>query len=331
MSKVWNASSDAQSAIDISPAEDQILKRTVLIQIHGNRSTWDHLGIHGALWRVNPERSGLIFGADVQNPNDSALQEKLSRAMIRRVTVVESNTNIDEVVAVSIDGLTPGEYTSNGDSASFFLLGEGKLHQNHEIFNMSGNTELGLAWMKQYPKYTNFNLEKEGVLFLPGCSYYFVRVDHPVIHMLKTNEDTLGVHITSDTMVGEGKYHRVDIEVFIYCIKSIRDTILQNTPSTFNLNMLTVRIAKPDGQRWLQFSSQLVDSLISDDVRESTDPDLIAEARKQAVQRYIDKPLFVTLRVLFEYALPDTTLESVQVESLNVSFSTDNKTKSTSS
>ena len=61
MSKVWNASSDAQSAIDISPAEDQILKRTVLIQIHVNRSTWDHLGIHGALWRVNPERSGLYL------------------------------------------------------------------------------------------------------------------------------------------------------------------------------------------------------------------------------------------------------------------------------
>lgn len=330
MSKVWNAIPDPQCSAEASPAEDQIVKRTVLVQIHGNRSTWDHLGIHGALWRVNPERSGLIFGAEAQNANDTVLQEKLSRAMIRRVTVVETNTNIDEVVGVNIDGLPTAEYTSNGDSASFFLLGEGRNQNNQEIFNMSGNTELGLAWMKQYPKYTSFNLEKEGVLFLPGCSYYFVRIDHPVIHMLKTNEDTLGIHITTDTMVAEGKWHRVDIEVFIYCIKSIRENILQNTPSTFNLNMLTVRIAKPDGQRWLQISSQLVDSLISDEVRESSDGELISEARKQAVQRYIDKPLFVTLRLCFEYALPETTVEIASAESLGASILGESKSKTSS-
>jgi len=287
------------------------MKKTVLVQIHGNRATWDHLGVHGALWRINPDRAGLIFGGDTQNTNDPALQDKLSRALIRSVKVLQTNTNIDEVVAVNIDGLPASEYTANGDSATMFLLGEGKNNQAQEVFNLSGNTELGLAWMKQYPKYTTFNLEKEGVLFLPGCSYYFVRIDHPVVHMLKTNEETLGIHITEETQVAEGKWHRVDIEVFIFCIRSIRDNILQNTPSTFNLNMLTVRVAKPDGQRWLQLSPQLVDSLISDEVRESNDTDLIAEARKQAVQRYIDRPLFVTLRLCFEYALPEASATEV--------------------
>ena len=305
-----------------APSSAQAIKRTVLVHITGNRATWEHMGIHGALWRVNSDRTGIIFGTDgSQSTNDPILLDKLGRAMIRSVTVLETNTNINELIGVNIDGLPTMEYTANGDNASFFLTGEGRNTTPHEIFNMSGNTELGLAWMKQYPKYTSYNLEQEGVMFLPGCSYYFVRIDHPVIHMLKTNEETLGVHLTDENIVAEGQWHRIDVEVFLFCIRSIKDNILQNTPSTFNLNNLTVRITKPDGQRWLQLGAQLVDSLISDEVRESEDPELIAQARKQAVQRYIDMPLFCTIRLCIEYSLPETTMEqtSVVVQSTNSS------------
>lgn len=303
------------------PSEKGI-KRTVLVSIHGNRATWEHMGIHGALWRINPERAGYIFGTDGKCSNDPVLQDKLSRAMIRNVQVLETNTNIDELISVTIEGLPCMEYTANGDSASIFLTGEGKNTQPQEIFNMSGNTELGLAWMKQYPKYTSYNLDDEGVMFLPGCSYYFVRIDHPIIHMLKTNEDTLGVHITEESIIQGGQWYKIDVEVFIFCIRSIRDNILQNTPSTFNLNNLTVRINKPDGQRWLQLSPQLIDSLISDEVRESENCELIAEARTQAVQRYIDKPLYVTLRLCIEYSLPETSVSEVSVCAAQISNDT---------
>jgi hypothetical protein len=53
-----------------------------------------------------------------------------------------------------------------------------------------------------------------------------------------------------------------------------------------------------------------VDSLVSDEVRETNDSDMIAEARRQGVQRYIDKPLFVTLRMSFEYSLPEAAAAS---------------------
>ena len=64
----------------------------------------------------------------------------------------------------------------------------------------------------------------------------------------------------------------------------------------------------------------LVDSLISDEVRESEDSDLIAEARKQAVQRYIDMPLYCTIRLCIEYSLPETTLSEIT----SISVSQDN-------
>ena len=66
-----------------------------------------------------------------------------------------------------------------------------------------------------------------------------------------------------------------------------------------------MRVTKPDSQSWLQICPQLISSLLADDLRESNDAEIIAEARRLAVQRYFDRPLFVTLRLAIEYALPN--------------------------
>jgi hypothetical protein len=120
-------------------------------------------------------------------------------------------------------------------------------------------------------------------------------------------QDQLGVHISQEP-AAEGRWFKVDIDAFMFCVQNIRDNILQNTPSTFNLSHLTVRIAKPDGARWLDVRPQLIDSLIADEIKESSDVALIAEARQLAVRRYLDRPLSVTLRIAIEYSLPDTPI-----------------------
>jgi hypothetical protein len=288
------------------------LTRNLLVHIAGNRATWEHMGMHGAMWQINPDRAASIFADSPpslggESAQDLAvLADKLSRAMIRKVTLLESNTNIDEVVAVQIDGLPPREFTKNGEGASVFLTGEGRVTQPQELFQLSGNAELGLQWMRQFPRYTSYNLEEVGVLFLTGASYYFVHQEHPVIYFLKANEDQLGVQIFQEPSL-EGGWFRIDVDTFVYTVRSLRETVLRNTPSTFNLGNLTVRIAKPDAQRWLQLCPQLVSNLLSDEVRESNDQELISEARRLGVQRYLDRPLFVTLRLCIEYALPETT------------------------
>lgn len=229
--------------------------------------------------------------------------------MIKKITIIESNTNIDEVVSVSIDGIPPKEFTVNGDGSSVFLLGSGRVTEPQEIFNLSGNTELGMAWMKQYPQYTNSNLDVEGVMFLTGASYYFVHEGHPAIHMLKANQDQLGVQISPDTLV-DGTWYKVDTEAFLFCVKALRENILQIAPSTFNLSTLTVRIGKPDGQRWLHLPPQVIDSIMPENISlgqdSSTDSTQYQEAKIAAIQRYIDKPLFLTLRICIEYTLPET-------------------------
>ena len=111
-----------------------------------------------------------------------------SRAMIKRVCLLESNTNIDDLIGISIDGLPTHEFTANGLGVGCFLTGAGRVTHPRELFSLSGNTELGMAWMQQYPKYTSDNLETVGTMFLKGATYYFVHEGHPVIQMLRTSQ-----------------------------------------------------------------------------------------------------------------------------------------------
>ena len=163
----------------------------MLVQISGCRVTWEHLGTHGAVWRVNPEHAEGIFacGTSPETPGDKTISstDRLARAMIKRVTLLESNTNIEvhpqtvcswstvpsvdvltrlllmeqETVCIVVDGLPPQEFTANGAGVSCFLTGAGHVTTPQTIFSLSGNTELGMAWMQQYPQYTSENLESQ--------------------------------------------------------------------------------------------------------------------------------------------------------------------------
>jgi hypothetical protein len=337
-----NRGGGASQANNSGEGDSKGTMRNILVHITGNRATWEHMGIHGALWRINPEKASLIFnyenssgpeggGGHAKNPqhdpftgmlsNGGLVDERVSRALIKKITVVESHTNVDEVIGVSIDGLPPKEFTGSGDTASLYLLGSGRVTEPQEIFSLTGNTELGMAWMKQYPQYTPDNLHDEGVMFLSGASYYFVHESHPAIHMLRVNQDQLGVLISEETQVQQG-WHKVDMEAFLFCIKTLRENILQSAPSTFDLSSLTVRIHKPDGQRWLHLPPQVIEGLSSgggvvqsqvrsmmvggdgSEVLEISASDS-QEAKIVQIQKYLDKPLFVTLRLAIEYTLPE--------------------------
>ena len=141
-------------------------------------------------------------------------------------------------------------------------------------------------------------------MFLTGASYYFVHEGHPAIHMLKANQEQLGVQICPDTLV-DGSWYKVDTEAFVFCVKALRENILQNAPSTFNLSSLTVRISKPDGQRWLHLPPQVIDSLMPENGQGDNQSEYQL-AKIAAIQRFIDKPLYLTLRLQIEYTLPET-------------------------
>lgn len=81
-------------------------------------------------------------------------------------------------------------------------------------------------------KIGNTNLDVKGVMFLTGASYCFVHEGHPVIHTLKANQGQLGVQIKKETLVN-GSWYKIDTETFVFCVKALRENILQNAPGPF--------------------------------------------------------------------------------------------------
>ena len=70
---------------------DKMMVRHMLVHIAGNRATWEHLGVHGAVWRVNPDHAEAIFVGGVdknQADNSHAQEDRLSRAMIKKVSIL---------------------------------------------------------------------------------------------------------------------------------------------------------------------------------------------------------------------------------------------------
>ena len=70
MSRLWGANGDI-SVLDnqqrgSGSLSEKGIRRNVLVHITGNRATWEHMGMHGALWRINPERVGDVRGKTLQ-------------------------------------------------------------------------------------------------------------------------------------------------------------------------------------------------------------------------------------------------------------------------
>ena len=110
MSKLFFASAPPQAELQPPPPKETCTHvRHLLVNITGNRASWDHLGgDNGPMWHINPEQAATVFGggSDMADTTD-----RLSRALIKRVTVLEYNSNIDETVGVHIEGIPPRSLT----------------------------------------------------------------------------------------------------------------------------------------------------------------------------------------------------------------------------
>ena len=282
------------------------VSRTLLVRIEGDRMTWDSQGANGAMWRMTPEHASTIFHYAPNKgemPSSSAMQqERLSRAMIKRVTVMETFSNINEAVAMQIDNLPCKEFTEAGDGAHLFLCCGGHCQTPKEVYNIRGDTELGMAWMQKYPRHTVHNLDTQGVVRLPGKTFCFVEEKHPVLAYMKLilpgDQYEMLVDMDMGPMQGQG-FYRINNDDFNFYATDIREHVLRDAPASFDLSTLTVRIRRPNGAKWFSVSENEAYNLV-----DSTQTDKV-DQNMELLVRYMEKTLQLTMRLEVEYTLPD--------------------------
>jgi hypothetical protein len=92
--------------------------------------------------------------------------------------------------------------TDLGDKFAYTILPMSEISSPHTIYKCDVSAEEGHQWRKEYPNYTNANLEGEGVLEVNNCAYVFVNQNHPIIALLRANASLIGCNIDEQVRLG---------------------------------------------------------------------------------------------------------------------------------
>lgn len=94
---------------------------------------------------------------------------------------------------------------------------------------------------RRYPEFTKDNLKTLGVIEGDAC--FFVEENHPVIDLLKSNEQELGISIDKYPRK-DGKYVKVSPQVMEHCCEVLRRKVMEHSCEVLRTKVLGVR--EPD-------------------------------------------------------------------------------------
>jgi len=78
---------------------------------------------------------------------------------------------------------------------------------------------------RRYPEFTKDNLKTLGVIEWDSC--FFVEENHPVIDLLRSNEEELGISIDKYPRE-DGKYVKVSPQVMEHCCEVLRTKVMEH-------------------------------------------------------------------------------------------------------
>lgn len=163
-----------------------------------------------------------------------------------------------------------------------------------DVFAASGDTDLGVQWMQEFPNYTKDNIRNYQVMRLNGATYYFVHESHPVISLLYHNQDKLGTRIEESDKVN-GQWYRIDCHVFEDSCDTLETDVFSKTPQVYDLTKLMIRLRRPDNKRWMD-PPMLCDSFLDSTKDRKTKEDIY--------RKYSETPIYVVARVQIDYCIP---------------------------
>lgn len=265
-----------------------IMTRTVLVAIYGTPATFDSLGGEAGSWRLTPEQAARIFGG-------SGGMRDVKNVILRRIRMLQYKSTTPDVCSVVIDGLPGNEFTQTGEDNHLFVLGSGHSNVPQDIFVATGDTDLGMQWMEEYPQFTRENVRTHLVMRLQGADYYFVHENHPVIKLLYHNQDALGTQIDPKDRVN-GCWYRIDVQVFDDSCHTLDNEIFSRTPQVFDLSRLVVRLRRPDQRRWLELPVSHRMSFIGDNYSQA--------AKEEYYRKFVNEPVSFIARMEVQYSVP---------------------------
>ena len=233
-----------------SPTECVRLTRRLHVSIAGTLSNFGSEGALAAKWQPMEARAVRIFGhhTHMDKGDLNASLNSLKNAYILSCRLVEYKSSFPVPVGVMMSCIPNNEMTDSGDRYAFTTLPMSSNTYPHTLFEADASQSEGNEWRKNYPEYTNDNLEKHNIIDVQGMPYVFAHETHPVIDLLRINNDIIGGNLEEYTKF-QGDWYRLSKTAMEQCCQTIREKVL-NRISFHDLNAFQVQLRRLDAPEW---------------------------------------------------------------------------------
>lgn len=280
----------------------KVITRTLCMNFEGNLNDLARQGPTAGLWKATQGRESVLFQpnlADNINPEQNAnLMNSLRTGVIKKLTVREHKSTFPFILGVDINCVPPSEVTDIGEKFTYTVLPNSNISVPQVVYQCSNEVQDNTNWHQLYSKWNATNLEKEGVMDVPNQNFLFVHMDHPVIGLLRFNQNMIGCDIDAQPKL-EGEYLKVAKQVMATCCQTIREDVFDKM-KTNDLTVFMAQLKRLNGLSWDELDHNATLGLKLD---QNLDPEEQRKIKAAHIKEYMTKTYQYMARLEVEYEI----------------------------
>lgn len=217
------------------------LTRKLAIEIKGSLDDFANGNVKPE-WKVDKTR----FNPFQIDANGNVRQDKSSQVVLRSAKLLAVHNSFPVSLGIKVTGV-PGEtFTESGDAYADVVFP--RQSWSGEKMLVESDVRSTEIFKERYEGWSDKNLRKKGVVNLPEETYRFVDMQHPLVDMIRENSHLLQSNINEAVLI-DGKYVKVDNDVFDSCVHSLEKQ-LSNTLPIHNMDNFKVSVHKIGARNW---------------------------------------------------------------------------------
>lgn len=282
---------------------NQTIVRTLCVHIEGSLTDLAHRGPTAGLWKGVNGRETTLFHPSLEDSgsgeqNDSIVHS-LRNGVIKRMTLKEQQSTFPFILGVDINCVPPVEVTNLGEKWAYTVLPNSTINTPQTVYTCDHATQDNSTWQQLYSQWNNANLETHGVMDVPNQPFLFVHVDHPVIGLLRYNQNLIGCDIDAQPKL-EREYLKVSKQVMTTCCQTIREDVLSKM-KTRDMNLFTLQVRRLNNTPWDEIDHNTLLGLKLDRSKSEDEQHM---QQTEHIKEYMTKPYQYMARLEIEYEIP---------------------------
>jgi hypothetical protein len=257
MSERKSSSLTANPSECFSSSNNTRITRRLNVCISGTLANFFAEGQGAATWKPIDGKQVFMFNNNQDRTDLNNAINSIKNAYVISCKCLEVKSSLPVPVGVMINCIPNMEVTETGEYFAFTALPMSYNNQIHTLFEADTSSSEDLEWRQQFREYTSENLSTHNILPVSGMPYVFVHETHPIVALLRANNDVVGVKVDDAAKI-DGEWFKVSKQVLDTCCNTLRSKILTKM-NCQDLNQLQVQLKRLDAKEWTDHGDCLME------------------------------------------------------------------------